>query len=451
MMLRASFSCLLVAGGLVASLHAHAAGRGAELTLMAGGFDTLSNAIPSPFDPERVYVVEQYTGQIRWVGARGVADAVFLDVGERLIEDANFEEGLLGLAFPPDDLSTAYVSYVGRSGELVLSRFAVDDDGRRADPASEEILLRVARDYRMHQCGHLAFGPHDGLLYLCVGDTRDNSDITPVAQDLLRPQGKILRIDPAARPPATPPERGLIASASATAAAGVRPEIWLHGLRNPWRFSFDPDGSRIFIPDVGRRHWEELNVLATARPDGNFGWPLAEAGECLVDCTEHDDLIWPAFEYTHLDERCSIIGGAVYRGDRRPAWRGAFIFADLCSGEFWAWREGEGGPEVRTILDSERTPVAVLTDAAGELLVADGPNGSLWRLDLPEDADEGWRPARTVMAEAAFDARRDGFARTRDLLETAREDIYYMTQSPRWRMMEPLVRFYDWLGRPLED
>lgn len=425
------------------------AGSAASLEQVAGGFDVLSNAVRSPADPRMIYVVEQYTGRVRLVDDGRVAERPVLDLGDRLIAQANFEEGLLSVALADDDPADLYASYVGRDGTLVVSRFALAEDGRRADPESERVLLRVERDQRMHHCGHLAFGPHDGLLYVCVGDTQDNLEIEPVSQDPGRLQGKILRLDPGASTPVARGGDGIIGSAQAATVAD-RPEVWLSGLRNPWRFGFDPTGERIFVPDVGRNHWEELNVLPTNRAGGNFGWPLAEAGECLTDCTLRDDLIWPVFEYVQSAERCSIIGGVVHNGSRKRGWRGAYLFADLCSGEIWAWRDDAGAAEVTLIADTDLVPVAILSGSDGEPLIVDGPNGALWRLDLPAADEAAWRPATTVMGEALLEPRRAGNSRTRELLEDEREALHYMRASKRWRLTQPLVDLYDALGRPFD-
>jgi glucose/arabinose dehydrogenase len=302
----------------------------------------------------------------------------------------------------------------------------------------------------MHHCGHIAFGPHDGRLYLCVGDTQNNQEILPVAQDPAGSLGKILRFDVHAPVIAEIDTAGPIAAHASLPAAGA-PETVAYGLRNPWRFSFDPATGGMFIPDVGRWNTEELNVLP---PEGvspaNFGWPLAEGNECLIDCEARDDLIWPVFEYTQLPERCAIIGGATYGGTATPAWRNVYVFADLCSGELWALRNPGPEAEVRLLMDSEATPVGVIRGPDGELLVVDGPGRALYRLRLPASAEGDWRPAQTVMTEAALETRRSGFTFTRELMEKAREEKRYMEASKRWRYTELFVQLYDWIGRPLD-
>ena len=169
-----------------------------------------------------------------------------------------------------------YVTFVDVHGDLALSRFEVMPSGLEAIAASEQVLLTLPRYVPMHHCGHLAFGPHDGLLYLCVGDTQGNGNVEPIAQDPDEPRGKILRLDVEPRMIAG------VQPIAETAPSGSY-EIWMKGLRNPWRFGFDPATGDLYIPDVGRRAWEEINVLAAPiQRDGNFGWPLAEGNDCIA-------------------------------------------------------------------------------------------------------------------------------------------------------------------------
>jgi hypothetical protein len=122
-------------------------------------------------------------------------------------------------------------------------------------------------------CGHIAFGPQDGMLYLCVGDTQDNQEIRPVSQDPAGSLGRILRFDVHAPMIAEAEAGGPIAAYASPPPFGG-PETVAYGLRNPWRFDFDPASGGMFIPDVGRWNSEELNFLpADHAPSPNLGWP----------------------------------------------------------------------------------------------------------------------------------------------------------------------------------
>ena len=54
--------------------------------------------------------------------------------------------------------------------------------------------------------------------------------------------------------------------------------IWARGLRNPYRFSWDPVTAKMYIGDVGFNTTEELNVGAAG---ANYGWPTCE-GSCVT-------------------------------------------------------------------------------------------------------------------------------------------------------------------------
>ena len=106
---------------------------------------------------------------------------IFLDLRDRVVyDDKTNEEGFLGLAFHPKykENGEFYVFYTTKKAKLtnVLSRFKVrKDDPDRADPASEEELLRVIRPYWNHDGGAVCFGP-DGMLYLPHGDGGSGND-----------------------------------------------------------------------------------------------------------------------------------------------------------------------------------------------------------------------------------------------------------------------------------
>jgi glucose/arabinose dehydrogenase len=296
--------------------------------------------------------------------------------------------------------------------------------GLEAIAASEQVLLTLPRYVPMHHCGHLAFGPQDGLLYLCVGDTQGNGNVEPIAQDPDEPRGKILRLDV---------EPSMIAGVqpiAATAPSGSY-EVWMTGLRNPWRFGFDPATGDLYVPDVGRRAWEEINVLAAPiQRAGNFGWPLAEGNDCIAQC-DRGDLIWPTFEYPHGNDRCAVIGGAVYRGTAFPDWQGVFLFSDQCSGEIWALRNLAGAAEVRMVAETDLMASALGTRFDGEILIADRRAGAIWRLVLP-DIEGGWIPADDVMFAMVTQARRDRTG-------WAQEHLDRIAGSRAWQLMEWLL------------
>ena len=355
------------------------------LQLFASGLDQ-PTAIANIGDT-RLFVNER-PGRVRIVEADGtVAAEPFLDISGQ-VETENWEQGLLGLVFSPDYLTSGYF-YVYYSalgtGDMFapsrLSRFQVDPDNpNQALPGSEEILLTVPQAARIHHGGDLHFGP-DGYLYVSVGDSGRMAD----AQNLGSLRGSLLRLDvgvnqplPAGELYAVPPDNPFVD------VDGARGEIWAMGLRNPWRFSFDGAG-KLYIGDVGASSWEEVNVQARDSAGGqNYGWPCTEGlaeGTTPEPCMPDSEITFPVFAYTHFPGRCSITGGQVYSGPAFPAMEGIYFFADLCDGTFW-------GLPTNNKLETAREfgrfpdlwPSAFGQDASGEMYVAAHIQGALYRL-----------------------------------------------------------------------
>jgi hypothetical protein len=185
-----------------------------------------------------------------------------------------------------------------------------------------------------HNGGWMDFGP-DGLLYIGLGDGGGGNDQFGNGQNRNTLLGKILRIDvdsgsPYGIPPSNP-----------FAAGGGAPEIFVYGLRNPWRASFD--GDNLYIGDVGQGTWEEVDVISTASGGANLGWSIMEGNHCFQSTTcNQAGLTLPVYEYGH-GEGCSITGGYVYRGTAIPEIQGQYFFGDFCSGFVRSFRYGAGG------------------------------------------------------------------------------------------------------------
>ena len=184
------------------------------------------------------------------------------------------ERGLLGLAFHPDFKQNGffYIHYNNRQGNTVVARYTVSNaNPNQADPDSAKILLTLEQPYSNHNGGMLTFGP-DGYLYLGLGDGGSAGDPLGAGQNPNTLLGKILRLDI---------NQGALYAIPADnpfSAGGGAAEIWVMGLRNPWRFSFDRLTGDLYIADVGQNEWEEINFLPAGSPGGvNFGWNYREA------------------------------------------------------------------------------------------------------------------------------------------------------------------------------
>ncbi|HEY7522238.1 MAG TPA: PQQ-dependent sugar dehydrogenase [Candidatus Limnocylindrales bacterium] len=302
-----------------------------EVDHVTGGFDRPLAAVAAGDGSGRLFVVEQ-GGRILIVRDGRVAGTPFLDIADRISDGG--ERGLLGLAFHPrfPDDPRLFVDYTEADrGDTVVSSFRLaGGDADRADPASEQRLLRIGQPFPNHNGGALAFGS-DGMLLIATGDGGSGGDPQDNGQRTDTLLGKILRIDV----DATEGDRGFgIPADNPFAAGGGEPEIWLTGLRNPWRMSVDRATGDLWIGDVGQGSWEEIDVQRAGAPGGtNFGWSRMEGFHCRAqECG--GGFAQPVAEYGH-DVGCTVIGGFVYRGAVQAGLEGAYLFGDYCSGQLW--------------------------------------------------------------------------------------------------------------------
>ena len=344
-----------------------------------GTFDQPVQVASRPFD-SRAYVVEQ-PGRVIATDAESTITA--LDITE--LTEAAGERGLLGLAFHPD-ADLAYVNHTDLAGDTVIAELAVDPTTGTFDRASYREVLTVDQPFGNHNGGQIAFGP-DGLLYIGLGDGGSADDPNRNALDVSSRLGKLLRIDPAAGDGTTftvPGDNPFLD------VEGADPTIWAIGLRNPWRFSFDPANGDLWIADVGQNVWEEINhAPATGGVDAgrglSFGWSAFEGFDRFnSDQTAEFPPAGhtaPRFVYDHSDSRCSVSGGAVARGEFASDLTGWFVFGDYCSGDIWALDPTAPLDEPRTILVAELdTLVAISTGPDGDLYAVSNA-GTVARID----------------------------------------------------------------------
>lgn len=306
-----------------------------SLQEVASGLQLPVHIAPAGDGSGRLFVVEQ-GGVIRVLENGRLRARPFLDISERV--DSGGERGLLAVVFHPRfrENGLFYVNYTARpAGKLItrVSRFTAADR-QHGDPQHETVLLTFEQPYSNHNGGQLAFGP-DGFLYIAVGDGGSANDPQNAGQSLGTVLGKILRIDvnptSGERPYAIPRDNPFVKR------AGARPEIWAYGLRNPWRFSFDAGGDRLYAADVGQNAVEEINVIERG---GNYGWRIMEGDLCTPafgkNCNRRG-LVEPIHTYRHSEGR-SITGGFVYRGAAIPQLCGVYLFADYVSQRVWGLR-----------------------------------------------------------------------------------------------------------------
>lgn len=330
------------------------------------------------------YAIVEKPGTIRLESPTKRCGMTLLDLRKE-VHDATLEEGLLGLAFPAD-FAQRPVFYIYYSASpprrTVIARVTLSSAASTSVTKREE-LLSIRQPYSNHNGGMLEFGP-DGYLYIGVGDGGSGGDPRGYAQNLRSHLGKILRIDPSASVKTGP--QGLVSYAippdnpfakSKDDRYSERPEIFAWGLRNPWRFSFTPEG-RLIVADVGQDDYEELAFVARGE---NHGWNIMEGLHCFKPAKgcNKSGLTLPFHEYDHGVGQ-SILGGYVYTGTKISPFTGKYIFADSVSGRIFAidYRRAEAKAELLIQAPGLWSSFGRLRN--GELVIAELQSGKIYQL-----------------------------------------------------------------------
>jgi len=267
------------------------------------------------------------------------------------------ERGLLGVALDQDFKANGFVYLyfthpANAPGGCVnrVSRFTMTGDS--IDPNSELILVdNISSNAGNHNGGDLEIGG-DGFLYISVGDAgadpRGDSNPNNAAQDLSLLNGKILRVVPSTGEPAP----GNPISGPGTASCRLRgnlpttpdtpcQELYAWGLRNPFRFAFDPNTGpdRFFINDVGQSTHEEVDVGGIGL---NYGWPIRE-GLCPLGASPPCAPAAPGFtdpftDYPRTLGQVITAGAFIPNGYWPAEYDGGYLFADAGSGNMWLRR-----------------------------------------------------------------------------------------------------------------
>jgi hypothetical protein len=118
------------------------------------------------------------------------------------------------------------------------------------------------------------------------------------------------------------------------ATTGGAKEIYTLGMRNPWRTVQDPVTGFIYSADVGQGSWEEIDIIDNGK---NYGWRCYEGNNPYntSGCGPQGNYTFPIKTYPSTGSECSITGGYVYSGWRRPELTGRYIYGDYCSRKMW--------------------------------------------------------------------------------------------------------------------
>lgn len=354
-----------------------------ELVSIAAGLGLPVHALALDDGSGRLLVV-RLDGLIEVVADGEVRATEFLSLRSR-VTALEGEQGLFTAALESAEAAAA----AGRArqlvaaftematGDLVVAAYPTEPGLERADLSGEVVLLRVAMPEPFHHGGQVAFGP-DGMLYVSVGNGERSEEHLyadpPSAQSPDSLRGKLLRL-------AVPAEL------TRATAAGLEPEIYASGFRNPWKFSFQAGSQRLLLADVGEDRWEEINDVVFG---GNYGWPSREGPECLrrfdgaglvdpeCESREHRP---PLHAYGHLrfdpGGGLAVVGGVVVSDPDLPELSGSYVFGDFVVGRVWSLDLDSGA--VRLLLEAGRSLSSITSGADHEVLIT-SLDGGIYRL-----------------------------------------------------------------------
>jgi glucose/arabinose dehydrogenase len=358
-----------------------------------GCADGAVTLVTAPRQDPRLFALELH-GRIRLVIDNVLQPEPFLDlsedVGGPVLALPSTELGLLGLAFHPDYAQNRqfFVYYTARNPDAldtdhpyldVVARYSTGADPNHADASSGVEVLAIPDPFANHNGGMIEFG-RDGYLYISTGDgggvsAAMNGEGNP--QDPDSRLGKMLRIDVDHKLPGK--EYGVPAD-NPFAGGGGAPEVFMLGLRNPWRWSFDRATGDMWIADVGAATYEELDFIPHGQQAGkNLGWPMYEAMSCYKPPCDPTGITFPIDVHDHAEGWWAIIGGDVYRGSCFPDLVGTYFFTDCGFGHMMtARRHSDGTFDVEQLPgDFVGGPASLHADGFGELYETD-IWGSIW-------------------------------------------------------------------------
>jgi len=387
---------------------------GLETVVQSNDFTVMVYALQPP-GSEDWYLVDAL-GYIRIFSNGALLPTPFLDVSD-LVQDSTFgtsapaggsqgydERGLLSIAFPPNYAETGkfYVTLIPTTissdltdHDLILEYTRSAADPMVADPASRKAIIDLepggdgyiesATQFsyaKYHNASTALFGP-DGMLYIGMGDGGGdcNAARPGVPQDINSPYGKILRLDPSKPEP--------YAADGNPFAEDGDPRVYHYGVRNPFRFSFDPVNSDIYIGEVGQWSHDSVYFAPLSAPGTNFGWPAFEGltenpnpnGQCAsqTDLRPGSTRTDPIFVLDHGSEGgasnlvVATVGGQVYRGSAIPELQGVYLF-----GEFYPNRPMRAlyqcGSETSDVLEIDKICDPNTPDAPCFTPVGDAPD-----------------------------------------------------------------------------
>lgn len=334
-----------------------------QVTRMLGGLDT---PWAIAFLPGGDYLVSERGGRLLHV-ANGQARAV---VGVPKVF-ATGQGGLLDIMIPRDFATSraVFLTYARRQGggkaagtALAVGRLSAD--GHRLDK-TRTIFESAPGGKGGRHFGARVIEARDGTLFVTLGDRGDR----PSAQDRSNHNGVVVRINRDGSVPGDNPFVG-----PSFQQAGIRPEIWSFGHRNPQGAALDRQGN-LWTAEHGARGGDEVNRI---RRGANFGWPVISygvhySGARIGQGSARPGMQQPQFYWDPSIAPSSLM---IYSGRLWPDWRGD-LFVGSLKFDMISRLEGRPPQEAERIAGAETRRVRDVVEA---------PDGSIWFLSIGNGA-----------------------------------------------------------------
>jgi len=312
------------------------------------------------FGPRRtIWFAERGSGKIKVFDRSDGSMRLFYDVTG---VDGSGERGALGLALHPEYPQKPFVYlYATRTDHGVLVNELLRIRADHGVGVKFRVLFKWAVSTATnHNGGHILFGP-DGLLYIVTGENADPAN----AQQVGNLRGKILRIAPDGRIPASNP-------------FGTR--IYAFGIRNSFGMTFDPVTGSLWETENGPACNDEINWI---RRGGNFAWGPSESCGSLPSPrdTNRDGPTPRLLPATYFLSTIAITGAAFCHRCGLPAYAGDLMFGDAKTAQIWHANLTSDRRSIasRSAIMSAGTAVYSMEAAPSGRIFFSGPSG-IYRL-----------------------------------------------------------------------
>lgn len=336
--------------------HLHALDSSAGALSVSAVLEDLDQPWGFGFLPDGAIIVTERDGAIVHRMADGTR--VELRGGPRVV--ARGQGGLLDVMVPRDfaqsrELFFSYSARVSGGTGTALGKARLSEDGRSLT-GFEQIFAMTPGSTGRHFGSRVIEAP-DGTLFMTIGDRGDR----PSAQDRSRHNGSIIRVTRSGAVPSDNPFVG---------QAGIQPEIWSYGHRNPQGAALDLNGT-LWTAEHGAKGGDEVNRI---KKGANYGWPVISygvhySGREIGEGTSKPGMEQPAH---YWDPSIAPSGLMVYSGKLWPEWRGDMFVGSL-KFDYISRLDGGSVSEVEQLKSSE-------TGRVREIM--EGPDGAIWFLSV---------------------------------------------------------------------